>query len=283
MDVGGQKGVAGTPWSENEVSAVVESYFRMLAREKSGVPYNKAENRRRLMATVHRSEGSIERKLQNISAVLDVLGAPWINGYKPLAHYQDALVAAVERSLGREPEFLYPESSDTQPLVFNDEAAIFVSPPPFADPDKALTPAVRRLVGKFDPAERDAGNRELGRAGEKFVVEFERDRLRRAGREDLASDVRWVSDLDGDGYGYDIKSFELDGQERLLEIKTTCGHEGTAFWLTKREVDVAAERSEVYRIRRVFHFRNRAQMFEISPPLEAKLLMAPTTFTATPR
>ena len=54
------------------------------------------------MATVRRSEGSIERKLQNISAVLDVLGAQWINGYKPLAHYQDALAAAVERSLGRE-------------------------------------------------------------------------------------------------------------------------------------------------------------------------------------
>ena len=84
------EGIAGTPWTESEVSAVVDSYFRMLATERAGVPYSKAENRRRLMATVHRSEGSIERKLQNISAVLDVLGAPWINGYKPLAHYQDA-------------------------------------------------------------------------------------------------------------------------------------------------------------------------------------------------
>ena len=61
-------------------------------------------------------------------------------------------------------------------------------------------PAVRRLVGKFDPAERDARNRDLGKAGERFVVEFERDRLRRAGRDDLADDVQWVSDVDGDGY-----------------------------------------------------------------------------------
>jgi hypothetical protein len=38
-------------------------------------------------------------------------------------------------------------------------------------------------------------NRELGKAGERFVVTFERDRLRRAGREDLANGVRWVSDL----------------------------------------------------------------------------------------
>jgi hypothetical protein len=31
--------------------------------------------------------------------------------------------------------------------------------------------AIRRLVGKFDPAARDALNRNLGRAGEEFVVE----------------------------------------------------------------------------------------------------------------
>jgi hypothetical protein len=274
--------IAGTPWTESEVSAVVDSYFWMLATERAGVPYSKAENRRRLMATVRRSEGSIERKLQNISAVLDVLGAQWINGYKPLAHYQDALVAAVERSLGREPGFLYPVSEDTQALVLNEEA-IFVPPPPFVDLDKTLTPAVRRLVGKFDPAERDARNRDLGKAGEKFVVEFERDRLRRAGRNDLAEDVRWVADLDGDGYGYDVRSFESDGQERLLEIKTTCGHERTAFWLTRREIDVAAEKCGIYRIRRVFHFRNRAQMFEVAPPLEEGLLMSPATFLASPR
>lgn len=83
-------------------------------------------------------------------------------------------------------------------------ATILVPPPPFADPDGTLTPAVRRLVGKFDPVERDARNRDLGKAGERFVVAFERDRLRRAGQEDLADGVRWVSDLDGNGYGYDV-------------------------------------------------------------------------------
>jgi Domain of unknown function (DUF3883) len=79
--------------------------------------------------------------------------------------------------------------------------------------------AIRRLVGKFDPAARDARNRDLGRAGEEFVVAFERRRLEKAGKSNLARDVRWVSDLDGDGYGYDVQSFELDGEPRLLEIK----------------------------------------------------------------
>ncbi|MGY8707169.1 DUF3883 domain-containing protein [Bradyrhizobium sp. 18BD] len=282
MDREHAEGVAGTPWTESEISTVVDSYFRMLALERAGAAYSKAQNRRQLLTTVHRSEGSIERKLQNISAVLDMLGAPWINGYKPLAHYQDALVAAVERNVSRTPDFLYPAMTDTRPLTLNDDL-VFVAPPFAPDFDKALTPAVRRLVGKFDPAERDAQNRSLGKAGEKFVVEFERDRLRLAGREDLAERVRWVSDLDGDGYGYDVRSFEADGQERLLEIKTTCGHERTAFWLTRREVEVSAQQSDKYRIRRVFHFRNRAQMFEIAPPLKHALFMTPAAYMAEPR
>ncbi|MET3336699.1 MULTISPECIES: DUF3883 domain-containing protein [Bradyrhizobium] len=282
MDPEQIEGISGTPWTETEISAVVDSYFRMLASEKAGIAYSKADNWRRLMTTVRRSKGSIERKLQNISAVLDLLGAQWINGYKPLGHYQDALVPAVERNIRREPSFLYPASTDTQPLALNDDA-IFVAPPQLTDMEETLPPAIRQLVGKFDPAERDARNRSLGKAGEKFVVEFERIRLRRAGREDLADNVRWVSDLDGDGYGYDVRSFEPDGQERLLEIKTTCGHERTPFWLTKREVEVAAERKDKYRVRRVFHFRNHGQMFEIAPPLEGALFMTPTTYSAKPR
>jgi hypothetical protein len=276
------KYISGTPWTEREVTALVESYFRMLALERSGKAYSKAANRRQLMATVHRSEGSIERKFQNVSAVLDELGAEWINGYKPLAHYQDALVAAVERNVSNTPDFLYPTIPATQPLTLHEDA-IFVAPPSAVAFGKALPPAVQRLVGKFDPAERDARNRELGKAGEKFVVEFERDRLRRSGREDLAENVRWVSDLDGDGYGYDVRTFEPDGEERLLEVKTTCGHERTPFWLTRREVDVAEERTDIYRIRRVFHFRNNAQMFQIAPPLNDALLMTPSTYTAEPR
>jgi Domain of unknown function (DUF3883) len=234
--------------------------------------------RRQLMKVVPRSEGSIEYKLRNVSAVLDVLGMQWISGYKPASHRQDALVPEVERILEREPQFLEPGSVGVPP---GDDATILVPLPSLPGPEK-IGPAVRRLVGKFDPAERDARNRDLGKAGEKFVVEFERDRLRRAGRDDLADGDRWVSDLDGDGYGYDVRSFELDGESRLLEIKTTCGNERTPFWMTKRERDVAAEQGGIYRVRRVFHFRNEVKMFDIAPPLEARLL-TPATFVAAPR
>lgn len=92
------------------------------------------------------------------------------------------------------------------------------------------------------------------------------------------------SDLDGDGYGYDVQSFDVDsGEPRLLEIKTTCGNEGTPFWMTRRECDGAAEQGGIYRVRRVFHFRNEVKMFDIAPPLESALRLTPATFMATPR
>jgi hypothetical protein len=46
---------------------------------------------------------------------------------------------------------------------------------------------MRHLVRKFDPAARDARNRDLGRAGEEFVVGFERRRLEMAGKPKLVS------------------------------------------------------------------------------------------------
>jgi hypothetical protein len=49
---------------------------------------------------------------------------------------------------------------------------------------------LERLVRKFDPFERDFRNRQLGRAGEEFVVNLERRRLTAGDRDDLAQKVR---------------------------------------------------------------------------------------------
>jgi Domain of unknown function (DUF3883) len=161
---------------------------------------------------------------------------------------------------------------------------VLVDPPALLNTSPEDQPAaLLRLAEKYDPAERDEFNRTLGRAGEEMVIEFERNRLRQGGRDDLACDVRWVSDLDGDHFGYDIESFDLDGRRSLLEVKTTNGHARTRFWLSRNQCDVAAKNPDTYRIRRVYHFRNGAEMFDIKPPLEAGLLLTPDKYVAVPR
>jgi hypothetical protein len=193
----------GTDWTADEIAVLVGSYFLMLAEERAGRPYNKSAYRRDVIAAIGRVHGSIERKLQNVSAVLDEIGNQWIQGYKPLRHYQDSLVDAVDQRLIQNPKLL--DIGSATPPRIRDEDAILVAPPHLFNNDQETRPsAIRLLVGKFDPAARDARNRVLGRAGEEFVVGFERRKLQRAGLGALADQVRWVSDVDGEGAGYDI-------------------------------------------------------------------------------
>src|SRR5580765_8503395 len=90
-------------WSRLEVEAAVADYLDMLALELRGEPFNKAEHNRNLARVLNgRTRGSIERKHQNVSAVLIELGYPYIDGYKPLSNYQELLKDVVEERLLRE-------------------------------------------------------------------------------------------------------------------------------------------------------------------------------------
>lgn len=284
MDVeGAAPGAKGTDWTADQVAIVVANYFLMLERERAGDKINKADLYRRLSPEVGRSEKSIEWKLRNVSAVLEELGIAWIPGLLPAHNYQDSLVEAVGVQLGQHPKVL-TDPVTVKPRFTSTGEPVLVPPPAFLNSDpQDRPPALHRLVGKYDPAARDEINRCLGRAGEEMVIEFERNKLRRAGRDDLAGDVRWVSDRDGDHLGYDIKSFEPDGQDQLLEVKTTNGHARTRFWLSQNQCEVAAKNPETYRVRRVYHFRNGAEMFDIRPPLDAGLWLTPDKFVAVPR
>ena len=73
----------------------------MLTDELAGRPYSKTEHRLELRKAVNRSHGLVERKHQNISAIMQELGLPWINGYKPLGNFQRALLDAVDEALSR--------------------------------------------------------------------------------------------------------------------------------------------------------------------------------------
>ena len=68
------------------------------------------------------------------------------------------------------------------------------------------------IARKLDVAARDERNRALGRDGEERVLAHERAALKSAGRDDLARKVRWVSEEDGDGAGYDIASRRTDAR-----------------------------------------------------------------------
>lgn len=83
-----------------------------------------------------------------------------------------------------------------------------------------------------------------GLLGEHHVLEEERRRLRMSGRPELAAQVAWVSQ-DDVGAGYDIRSFDTDGQPRLIEVKSTSG-EIKRFIISRNEWRVAGRHGPSY-------------------------------------
>ena len=111
-------------------------------------------------------------------------------------------------------------------------------------------------------------------------MQHERALLRQNGRDDLAHQVKWVSEAIGDGAGYDIASFTPDGRDRLIEVKTTNGWERTPFYISRNELAIAKERRDSWCLFRLYEFARVPKAFELRPPLEAHVSLTATAFQA---
>lgn len=282
----------GSDWSEREVGLVVADYFAMLEEELLGGALNKTEHRRTLAAKLGaRSEGSIEFKHANISAVLTGLGLPYVGGYKPRGNYQGLLAQEIEAFLDANPTLLdrlagasavNPASTPVAGEL--DLSRIVEDPPPAvatpmpSEPDR---PWRSRKGRRIDFAERDARNRELGLLGEEFVVRLERHRLEVAGRDDLASRVQWSAVELGDGLGFDVRSFDDgDGSERLIEVKTTGLGKFFPFYVTANEVRCSEDMAEQFQLFRVFDFGKGPRVYILTGALTATCRLEPTVYRA---
>lgn len=267
-------------WTDQEIDLIISDYFDMLKSELIGEPYVKAQRNAALRQHIDRSRGSIEFKHQNISAVLRELGMPWISGYKPMANYQAALINGIERLLDAQGDQVSVSSTHPQAGFAEDSAIFFESPPAATELQGQENRKLERLVRKFDPAARDARNRTLGKHGEERILRSEDIRLRAEGRSDLAKKIRWVSEEDGDGAGYDILSFNVSGDEQFLEVKTTSGHRTTPFYLSENERSLSMERPDEFRLVRLYDFARVPRAFQLAPPLEEAVSLHPLNYRA---
>lgn len=268
-------------WSDSENDAAVASYFTMLSNELSEHFYNKAANNRLLQQKTGRSRGSIEFKHGNVSAAAKCLGLPIIKGYQPRFNFQMSLAEAISRWLARHPEWEAGLSRPRQSGMA-EASSLFIGAAPTLrnTPPPEELGQMQAVARRFDVAGRDERNRALGRAGEELVFHRERTQLTQQGRNDLANRVRWVSQEDGDGAGYDIASFTQEGRERLIEVKTTNGWERTPFHISRNELEVAKARREDWHLFRLYEFARTPKAFELRPPLESHVELTATSYLA---
>lgn len=275
-------------WSRTEVEATVAAYLDMLDQELRGVPYNKSDARRRLLGMLNgRTESAIERKHQNISAILIELGFPAVRGYKPLSNYQRLLYDVVRERLLHAPALaaavrarVEQPISDAAPAIDDLFHRVVERPDP-PEPRRGTSIADRprpRPIANY--LEMEARNRLLGLAGEEFTLRFERERLWRAGEKRLAEKIEHVSRTRGDAEGYDVLSFEESGRERLIEVKTTTFGPHTPFFVTRKEVDVSGERAGEYYVYRLFDFRDDPKLFLVPGNITSSCSLEATQFAA---
>jgi hypothetical protein len=269
-------------WTEAENRAIVDDYLAMLALECAGKSYSKTEHRNALIEVMGgtRSRGSIERKHQNISAVMLQLGLPYVKGYKPLPNIQEALRTEVKHRLEVDPGWF----AKLQPLRQSPAEARFgaaLREVSAGFPSPEMPPEAHGR--KVDYGLLQEESKRVGDRGEEFVVNFEKAALTREGRADLAADVLWVAREVGDGAGYDIRSFSLDRRLRYIEVKATKLGALTPFYITSAELDFARRHQSQYAIYRVFDVHGDApEFYMLEGDLDTLLAVEPVTYRARP-
>ncbi|WP_405474885.1 DUF3883 domain-containing protein [Paenarthrobacter ilicis] len=279
-------GQTGMPWTGPEIDAVVEAYFDMMMLDMQGQQFVKARVYRNLSELFPvRTMNSIERKMSNVSAVLVGLGYPHLRGLSPLVNYQRSLVESVisqlnkRESLDKVIEFELTNAARLGPVdIVRESSAPTMVITDILHGRKAARPFKRNYL------ELEAGNRKLGLEGELAVVRREQRLLHGIGRKKLADRVEHVAVTQGDGLGYDVLSFDVNGREKLIEVKTTTYAIDVPFFVTRGEVRMSEAVPDSYHLYRLFGFGNSkgTGLYQLEGDLNKTCRLDAISFRATP-
>lgn len=116
---------------------------------------------------------------------------------------------------------------------------------------KNKQPKNSQNVTRKGSAANAALKKEIGLAGEYHVYDYEVAYLKRNGRNDLAKLVVKQFEDESSFPGYDIKSFNLDGEEFFIEVKSSTSLKKNNFEITSNEINAAKRHRDKYFIYRV--------------------------------
>ena len=110
-----------------------------------------------------------------------------------------------------------------------------------------------------------------GVMGEKIALELEKRRLQEAGRPDLAAKIYLTRDKQGNTAPFDILSYDIDGSEKYIEVKSTTTRDCYRFYISQREINFCKQNVDHYLIYRIFALNketNEYKYFTITNPLD---------------
>jgi uncharacterized protein DUF3883/uncharacterized protein DUF3427 len=157
---------------------------------------------------------------------------------------------------------LTPEVADGE-HVGSSLAGLVESDPPKPANRKGVSTRTFQTRKVPDHSTIEKQNRVLGIGGEKLVLDYERECLRKVDRADLADRIVHVSELEGDGAGFDIHSFTPAGEPKFIEVKTTTGPAETPFYMSSNEVAFAKAKPEQFYLYRLYNYSEERSAFYV--------------------
>ena len=137
--------------------------------------------------------------------------------------------------------------------------------------------------GNKDFVEEAKRNEKLGEAGERAVLNIEKQRLKKSGKTELLINLYVTRDTLGNTAPYDIHSCDLNGGELFIEVKTTKGDINTPFYISTKEILQSIKYSRQYYLYRVYDFdieTNSGKYYVLHGDLTKLLDLEPIQFIA---
>ena len=155
------------------------------------------------------------------------------------------------------------------------------SPPDSSEEAQSKAPSFTKRL-KPNYAERDKTNRKLGLAGEKLVLKHLIDELNTSNNSALSKAIIHTSEIEGDGAGFDIQSFDHNGNVKFIEVKTTrSSNPKTPFFISSNELKFAELHASQYELIRVYNYDEKTEtgkFYSLSYEDLSKLVLQPQSY-----
>lgn len=156
-------------------------------------------------------------------------------------------------------------------------SALSLNSPPKASPKpRTKTGKSPRSANNVNYIKKAIADKALGDVGEWLVIAHEVKKLLVAGRPNFAQQVK----KQPDSAGYDILSFDEQGKELYIEVKTTRQSAHAPFYMSAHERKTAQELASHYYVYRLYNYDDATNTakFYILQDLEEKVDFEPTNF-----
>lgn len=266
---------AHTP-KDQKFTALFEHYLTMLQAATQGEVLHQAQHINELIhAFPDLDKHDVRDHYRQISSVLRYCGLPFLDIYPP----DTAPNHDLRERLGR---FFHHYEEHLSAIWFDDDAIRNRTvPDELLDVQGAWAPPPLNLNFKVDgflggharfPALggfqlRETRRDTLHRAGLRFVLAFERTRLKRLQQNELANNIRAFDADAARRHGYDIVSFEASGRERYIAVSTTQYSRQFPFLVAPRTLVASAKYTKQFFYYRVFSFCVDAKLYMLQGDL----------------